>query len=166
MDESVLQPQQGYYPISINRRPGAHTYRPYHIIHPATPWMNKCSSHPKPTKASFGFSFINPCFGSVSLSRTHIHPNKSLNLLLVRIAGEVQWEPSCGRVSHLFSFLRMRHCKTRRPLRNANTFLVWKESHNIFSHTDALELNLDENYTLLHPCSRTQIYFTGPTTYF
>lgn len=28
MDESVLQPQQGYYLISINRRPVAHTFQP------------------------------------------------------------------------------------------------------------------------------------------
>ena len=41
-----------------------------------------------------------------------------------------------------------------------------KKSHNISLHTNALDLNLDKNYTLLHPSSQTHNYYIDPTTHY
>ena len=41
-----------------------------------------------------------------------------------------------------------------------------KKSHDISLHTNALDSNLDGNYTPLHPSSQTHNFSTNPTTHF
>jgi hypothetical protein len=57
-------------------------------------------------------------------------------------------------------------CKIQQPLRSANKFLPPKKTHDTALHTNALDLNLDGNYTLLHPSSQTHNHFMDPTTHF
>ena len=49
---------------------------------------------------------------------------------------------------------------------NHSTFSSSKKSHDIPLHTDALDSNLDRNYTLFHPNSETHNYCIDLTTHF